>query len=97
MEFYVVIIAASIPTLVPAFRWLGEKLSIYRRPVRSWSVGIVDTGETSRYGLSAQHGQQSSKKKNGGQSEECMLPMYTTSSGKESEAVTSHDPKWMSA
>ena len=38
VEQYVIMIAASIPITVPAFRWIGEKLSGYRYAVASWTA-----------------------------------------------------------
>ena len=36
VEQYVIMIAASIPIIVPLFRWIGEKLSDHRRMIASW-------------------------------------------------------------
>ena len=85
VELYVVIIAASIPILVPLFRWVGEKLSSYRYSVRSW------TARMKRIETTSQSGQQSSKKNPNTQSEEHILPIYTSGSGRDLEALTNHD------
>ena len=37
VEQYTIIIAASIPIIVPALRWIGEKLSYYRHVIASWT------------------------------------------------------------
>ncbi len=38
IEQYVIIIAASIPIIVPVFRWIGEKLSGCRYMIASWTA-----------------------------------------------------------
>lgn len=90
IEQYVIMIAASIPIIVPAFRWIGEKLSGYRYVVASW-IALNKKTETAEYGRTSQPGQRSSRKNPDTQSEEYMLPTYTPGSGKELKAVTSRD------
>ena len=37
VEQYTIMIAASIPIIVPVLRWIGEKLSYYRYVIASWT------------------------------------------------------------
>lgn len=87
VEQYVIIIAASIPIIVPILRWIGEKLSGYRYVIASWTVLNRKT-ETAELGRSSQPGQRSSKKNPDTLSEEYILPIYILGSGKDLTAVT---------
>ena len=79
-------IAASIPTIVPVLRWIGEKLSGYRKAIALWTALNKKT-ETADYGGSFQPGQRSSKKISDTQSGEYILPTYALGSGKDFKAV----------
>lgn len=83
-------IAASIPTIVPALRWIGEKLSGYRNWIASW-IALNKKTETAEYGRSSPSGQQSSEMNFDTQSEEHILPTYALGSGKDLNAETSRD------
>lgn len=47
IEQYTIIIAASIPIIVPALRWMREKLSYYRYVIASWT-GFNNEKKTSK-------------------------------------------------
>lgn len=79
-------IAASIPIIVPVFRWIGEKLSGYRYVIAFWTA-LNKRTEMAQHGRSSQPGQRSSRKKSGTQSEEYILPTYALGSGKDLKAV----------
>ena len=85
VEQYVIMIAASIPIIVPALRWTGEKLLGYRRVIASW-IALNKKTETAEYGLSYQPGQRSSNKAPDTQSEEYILQEYVLDRGKDLEA-----------
>ena len=79
-------IAASIPIIVPAFRWIGEKVSGYRYSIASW-IAVNKKTETAEYGRSSHPGQRNSKKNPDTQSEEYILPKYALGSGKDLKAI----------
>ena len=39
-------IAASIPIIVPALRWIGEKLSVFRYMIAAWTARSKKTSES---------------------------------------------------
>ena len=79
-------IAASIPIIVPVFRWIGEKLSGYRYAIASW-IALNKKTETAEYARSSHPGQQNLKKGPNTQSEEYILPAYALGSGKDLKAI----------
>ena len=91
VEQYVIIIAASIPIIMPALRWIGEKLSGSYRYVTASLTALSKKTETAEYGRSAQPEKRSSKRDPDTNSEEYMLPTYALGSGKDFIAVTSRD------
>ena len=91
VEQYVIIIAASIPIIMPAFRWIGEKLSGSYRFVTASLTALRKKTETGDYGRSAQPEERSSERGSDPDihSEEYILPAYALGSGKNLIAVTS--------
>ena len=82
-------IAASIPIIMPAFRWIGEKLSGSYRYVTASLTALSKKMKTAEYGRSARPGKRSSNTGPDTHSEEYILPRYALGSGKDSTAVTS--------
>lgn len=82
-------IAASIPIILPALRWIREKLSGYRYVLASWTALNKKT-ETTENERSPQPGQRSRKNPDA-QSDEHILLTYALRSGKDLKAVMSRD------
>ena len=88
VEQYVIMIAASIPITLPAFRWVREKLSGYRYVIASWTALDKKTETVECEGI------QRSRKNRDPQSDEYILPKYVVRSGKDLIAVTNRDLEW---
>lgn len=89
VEQYVIMIAASIPIILPALRWIRGKLSGYRDVLASWTALDKKT-ETAENEHSSQPGQRS-RKNPGAQSDEHILLTDALRSGKDLKVVTSRD------
>ena len=76
---------------MPAFRWVGEKLSGSYRFVNASLTALRKKAETAEYRRSAQPEERSSERGPGPDihSEEYILPAYALGSGKNLIAVTS--------
>ena len=74
---------------MPAFRWIGEKVSDSYRYVTASLTALRKKTKTAEYGRSAQSGKRSSKRGPDTHSEEYILPKYALGGGKDSVAVTS--------
>ena len=82
-------IAASIPLIMPAFRWIGEKLSSSYKYVTASLTALKKKTETAEYDRSARPEERSSERGPDTHSEEYILPTYARGSGKNFIAVTS--------
>ena len=82
-------IAASIPLIMPAFHWIGEKLSGSYRYVTASLTALSKKTETAEYGQSAQPEERSAEMGPDVHSEEYIFPTYALGSGKNLVAVTS--------
>ena len=81
-------IAASIPIILPALRWVRDKFSGYKYVIGSWTaLGKTETVEYEGRG-------QRPRKTRGPQSDEHILPTYVLRNGKDLIAVTSRDLEW---
>ena len=77
---------------MPAFRWIGEKLSCSYKYVTASLTALSKRAKTAEYGRSAQPGKRSSKRGpdiHSHHSEEYILPRYALGSAKDPIAVTS--------
>lgn len=86
-----VIVAASIPILVPLFRWIRVKLSFYNRSVESLSDDLVHNNEPESHGRGLHFEQRDWKRNVDAQREEYMLPTYPHPAAKDSRIVVDHE------
>lgn len=88
VEQYVIMIAASIPIIMPALRWFGEKLSSFRYVIAPWAT-LNRKLETAEHGRASQPSPRTLRKGLDRQSDEYILQTYVFDCGKDSKGVIS--------